>query len=794
MAVANTIHNLGLEQYYQQRDNKPLRPATASIDTHTAAVPFADDGRALPDGQHEIQLFIPDIHCTSCCWLIEKRLQQLPGVTTVTAQFHSHKLTLRWHKNLCSLNEIALTLHHIGYNALPWQPSMRQQTGQQQQKKLLLRLGVAGLLAMQIHMVAMGDYFGADANIQQWLNAVALLMSLPLWFYSADIFFINAGKNLRNLFQHQNNTAASMDLPVALAISAAAIASIIAVIRGTNDVYFDSIAMFVFLLLGARFLEARARNRLANHAQEPVLPRSCVRLRDGNSENNSTDNQETIHTQQLQKQDCVLVTQGIIPVDGKVLHGTASIEQAVITGEFLPVQKRTGDQVLAGTTLLSGNLVVQAEHWGENSHLADLHRRMEQSLLNKQQRGSSTPTLYDRIARAFTPVVLLLASAAALFWYWVDPGKALPAFLAVLVASCPCALTLAVPTALTAATLQLRRRGILITGQHVLPLLPRVTDYVFDKTGTLTQGRMHIVHTRTVGQRTAADCLALAAAMERGSSHPVANAFSNAANAKTLSNNDFYFSDASITSIVHCGIEAQQDGKFFRLGKQSWAYPHAVNAIPPTADACQQLYLTENDTLLAVFSLGDPLRDTARTCLDALREQGIRCIMATGDHSGAVDAVATALAITDVHSNCAPEQKVQLIQALQQQNTTALMVGDGVNDGPVLAHADISVALAEASQTAQLAADMILLNNRLDDLLLARTVALQTRRIARQNIIWALLYNLSILPLAAAGWLPPVYAAIGMALSSLLVTLNALRLLPQNHPQPKDKPGVTLNR
>ncbi len=765
IAVADAIHHLGLAQYYRQRDSKPLRPTAAETAPDVIAINYQPAVRSLTDSQREVQLFIPDIHCTSCCWLIEKCLLQLDGVTTAQAQFHSHKLIVQWNSNALSLSDLLRALHSVGYRAAPWQPSIQQEVTQSQQKKLLQRLGVSGLLAMQIHMVAMGSYFGAEPNIQHWLNVVALLLSLPLWFYCADIFFINAKRSLSTLFcGGRQGFAISMDIPIALAILAAALASILAVIRGTDDVYFDSIAMFVFLLLSARFLEARARNRLAEFAQQPTLPQTCLRF--------YGEKTEAISIQQLNLHDCVLVKTGIIPVDGTVLRGYASVEQAIITGEFLPVQKQVGDTVIAGTTLISGELLVQAEHWGADSHIAHLHQGMEQALNHKQQL-THTQALHNTVAQFFTPAVLLLALGSALFWWWLDAARALPSFLAVLVASCPCAITLALPTALTAATLQLRRHGILITNNHVLQTLPNIFQYVFDKTGTLTQGRMHILETQTHGNLSRSECLALASSMEKYSTHPVASAFhSNSTSAET------FFAPQEITAVLHCGIEAKKGTDTYRLGKREWVAATDHSCSSNTQHGIP-VFLAKNGELLAVFLLGDTLRETAAQCIAQLQQSHIHCTIASGDNSNAVTQIANALSITDTHRNCTPEQKVQVIENLRKKNGAVLMVGDGINDGPVLAHADISVALADASQTAQLAADVILLNNRLEDLLVLHRAALRTRSVVRQSLLWALLYNVSILPLAAIGWLAPVHAAIGMALSSLLVTLNALRLFPR---------------
>jgi Cu2+-exporting ATPase len=766
--VAETIHNLGLGQYYRQRDNKPQQPATVA--QHSSAEDFSDVDIAENSAQFvrdtsndlsEAQLFIPDIHCASCCWLIEQHLSHLPGVQNAQTQLNNHKLTVCWKKETLKPSAVFSALAQIGYRALPWQPTQQQQYSDQQQQQLLRRLGVAGLLAMQIHMIAMGDYFGADAQTQGWLNIVSLLLSLPVWFYCADPFFHSARRNLKNIWHGLRSHSrelltASMDIPVALAIISAAIASIIAVTQKTDDLYFDSIAMFVFLLLGARFLEAKARAKLAAQAQEPQLPHSCTRV--------STDGtQERIAISALKNGELVFAGKGIIPVDGVVIQGTATVEQSAITGEFMPVNKAEGDQVLAGTVLIQGELQLRTIAWGQHCHIALLHQRMEQALQRKHHRN-----IYDHIAQWFTPMVLLIASSSALFWLWRDASIALPAFLAVLVASCPCALSIAIPAALTAATLQLRQQGILVTGSHVLHLLPSLRAIAFDKTGTLTQGRMQVLRTEIFSNLTVDDSLAIAQALEYGSTHPIASAFAKIDTGKKYKAED-------VQHTVHCGIEGTLNGKRYRIGKLAWCIDDASIA-PINEQANITIALAVELQLLAIFTLGDELRDDALECVQALQRQPTHCEIISGDHSQAVDAIAQRLNIIDVHKNCSPAGKVAQIEAMKRQFGAIAMVGDGINDGPVLAHADISLALAEASHTAQLAADVVLLNNRLSDVLILQQVALRTQRIARQNLAWALVYNISILPLAATGLLSPVIAALGMALSSLVVTLNALRL------------------
>lgn len=767
--VAETIEQLGLGRYYRERDDKSPLPASVAgsgkldQNAHLDADLPANRSRfltALADGRAELRCFIPDIHCASCCWLIERHLQSLPEVERADVRLDNHELRAIVSAD-SQVSHLLVQLAAIGYRALPWQPTLQQQASQDKQRGLLYRLGLAGILAMQIHMIAMGQYFGASDQVQLWLNEVALLLSLPLWFYCATPFFAGAWRNIKQLWlgiTHRSSTllTASMDLPVTLAIIAAAIASLIGLFGESQELYFDSISMFVFLLLGARYWEAQARAKLAVQAQMPQLPDSCWLAGERGA--------ERIAIAALQAGDSVLVRAGeIIPVDGHILHGQAVLDQSILTGESLPIEVTAGDKAIAGASVVSGELTIKAQAWAEDSHLAKLHQRIEQALSRKQQHQ-----FYDTVAKWFTPVVILLAALGALYWWAIEPSKAMPVFLAVLVASCPCALSLAIPTATTATTLYLKKHGIVISASHVLDLLPKLAAVAFDKTGTLTQGRMSLLRCELFAELTEQQALNLAANLEHSSAHPIASAFQQQLS-EVLPLTD-------LTQHVHAGVSASYQGAVWRLGKANFALGEAPM---PAAGSSAELTVVLSRELqpVAIFYLGDELRDDAESTIAKLRQKQLPLAIITGDHSAAAERIAQQLHIEQLVKNASPEQKMAAVDQLKAQYGTLLMVGDGVNDGPVLAHADISATLAEASHTAHLAADVVLLNNRLNDLLVLHQQSLRLRRIIRQNLFWALLYNLSVMPLAVIGWLPPVVAAIGMAISSLVVTVNSLRLL-----------------
>jgi Cu2+-exporting ATPase len=745
-SVTLTIESMGLGAYYRQRDNKAMRAQSTHPDWYEMDLPSVRTSyiQTTPDDTAQTDLLVPDIHCAACCWLLEHALLNMPGVLEARAQLAQQKVFIRWTDSALRPSQLFSKLADIGYHATPWQNNAQHEALQARQAMLLRRTGVAGLAAMQIHMIAMGNYLGAGDAIgidwEQWMNGFALLLSIPVWFYAATPFFSSAWRHLRS-------GTLGMDFPVSLAIITAAAASLIALWQRSSDVYFDSIAMFVFILLGARFLETRARSRLTRHSQPPLMPQSCLRQVNGLT--------ERVAITDLSAGDHVVSIAGeCIPVDGIVLEGMGSVEEALLTGESIPVHKQTGETVLAGTTLHDGHLLIQARQWGHQSRLLCLHQQMEQGLQSRH-----THSLHDRIARWFTPVILLVALASGLFWALTDPDRALPAVLAVLVASCPCALSIAIPAARAAATLQLRQRGILVTADHVLLSLHTIRCWVFDKTGTLTTGQFSLLDTQALHTLDRENCKNIATALEAHSLHPMASAFSGSTDLRAT----------NVRLVTHHGVEGTIDRNTYRIGSPAWFKQ------PASPDQIQ-LLLGDDTHLLARFTVGDSLRNEAHSTLHTLQTEGVHCAILTGDTSTNASEVARLLSINDIRTGCSPDEKTIQLQKLRDQYGPVCMTGDGINDGPVLASADISISLAEASSTARLAADVLLLNNRLSDIDILRSTASRTHLVARQNVTWAFVYNLGILPLAASGSLPPSAAAAGMALSSLLVTLNALRL------------------
>lgn len=763
-AVAQAIVDNGLTNFYQFRTEKSRNPQQA-LESVLDSLPLYDKPELQRDfvksgtgEQRQASLILEGIVCAACVWLNERHVMSLPGVTEFRINYSTRRATVKWDEGRIHLSDILKAITTIGYVAHPFDPGRQEKIQKQERSKALRRLAVAGLGAMQVMMLAVamyaGESQGMEDDMRRFMRWVSLVITVPVVFYSATVFFRSAWRDLRHL-------QLGMDVPVSLAIGAAFLASIWATVYDTGAVYFDSVTMFTFFLLSGRYLEMMARHRAGQAAEELVrlLPVTATRVTAGV--------EEVVSAVELQVGDIVRVKPGeTVPADGVIIEGSSSVDESLLTGESVPVTRLPGNGLIGGSVNIDSPLLMRIDKTGDDTVLSSIVRLLDRAQTEKPKLAQ----VADRLAGWFVGAILIIATAVAVYWWQHEPEQAFWITLSVLVVTCPCALSLATPAALVAATGQLTRKGLLITRGHALETLAKATHVIFDKTGTLTHGRLKLQQVISLNNEAETVWLGIAAAVEAGSEHPIARAIIEAAiNKKTAHN---------LKATTGRGIEAEVEGRLYRVGKPDFAAE--LNGKPFDHECLQQaqtvIALADENHMLALFILSDVIREDAQETVAAIKDRGLSVSLLSGDRYEVVESVAGRLGIKDAFASMLPEQKLQYIQHLQKNGDVVVMVGDGVNDAPVLAAAQVSIAMGEGSQIAHASADMVLLSEQLPHIVDGLIMSRRTLLVIRQNLVWALMYNLIALPMAAAGMIAPWMAAIGMSLSSLIVVVNALRL------------------
>ncbi|WP_411167197.1 putative copper-importing P-type ATPase A [Aeromonas sp. DSM 116730] len=758
-AVAQTILECGLASYYEHRTAPGIKgelvPSELAALTHYDLAEVQQEFVTETGTLREIQLSVEGLTCAACAWLIERHLMGLPGLHYVNVNTTTHRARIKWDPDRLSLSDILKGFAKIGYRAYPFQTHSQEALYAREVRSYMFRMALAGLGSMQVMMCAVALYMDLFISVEEefmiYFKWISLLLSTPIMIYSAQPFYAGAWRSLR-----QGHL--SMDVSVSLALIGAFVASIWATVFNTGEVYYDSITMFVFFLLLGRLLELRARRKASESSSNlaRLVPIMATRI--------DADGEHEVAAKTLRVGDRVRVLAGAtLPADGIITLGQASLNEAMLTGEQLPLLKQAGDPVFAGTINTDAPLEIRVSHPIEESRLAQIMRLQDHALDDKP----AIAQLADVLSRHFILVLLLIAAGVWTFWHFHAPERAFWVTLSVLVATCPCALSLATPTALTSATAHLTRSGILLRRGHVLDVLTRANRIVMDKTGTLTTGNISLVGVQPLAELGEDECLAIARALEAYSEHPIARAF------RSKGAEDAVLPAASeVTPVIGHGIQGRIAGKHYRIGSARWL------ALADEQEATQGLaiYLADETGPLARFTLADTLRPDAGALIQAFKAAGLQTTILTGDSSPQADAVARELGVDELVKGVTPDGKLAYLKAREAAGDICIMVGDGINDAPVLAGAHASFAMAGGTDLAKNSADAILLADDLSRLLTARALALRTRRIIQENFAWSIGYNLLVLPLAASGWLPPYLAAAGMSLSSLIVVTNSMRL------------------
>jgi Cu2+-exporting ATPase len=758
-------------------EDTPSNAAWTILDTEDQWQAFSQPvlNQDIQSSQQLVQsdLLLDGLRCAACSGIIEQGLKSTPGIVSARVSMSKKRAVVVWSPSATLPSKILTAIHDLGYSAFPATQHEDDLVSLQKQRAAFWRWMVSGFCMMQVMMYASPTYFTTpgeiSSDILHLLNWASWLLSLPVLLFSSSAFFSNA---LRDLKQKQ----ISMDLPVALGIIITFIVSSAATFDPSgwwgNTVYFDSLTMFVFFLLSARLVEVKLHRKTLG-----ALDNLASRIPENTERQNPDGTFTRVLNTKLKVGDIVRVQIGeAFPADGKIIIGNTSVDESLLTGESTPIQKNLDDDVIAGSYNLRQPVCITLNTIGESTKYGQIVNLINNAAVEKPRLSK----LADRVARPFLIFVMLSATIAAALLWNIDHGRALMTAAAVLIVTCPCALSLATPAAMLASASAFVKRGILIKRIQAIENIADVDTIIFDKTGTLTEDHIQIKAIATKAGLTESAALTLAAAVAQHSMHPISRALVNAHKSSDLPTPEIELngieeiSGAGISATINATdaslLEHSGIGNELKLGSAIFC------GIAENDSNTQQVYLANKQGWLATFTLQEAIKHNAALAIASLKEAKLAIELLSGDRSSAVENTATQIGISQYQSACSPEDKLLRLQALKREGKKVLMVGDGLNDGPILASAHVSIAMGKGVPLTLAHADYVFLNGDISQIPHLIRHAKQTMKIIKENIAWAIVYNLISIPLAFFGILSAWLAGLGMAVSSLIVVANALRL------------------
>ena len=766
-AVAQAIVEADMEDYYRHRTEASPRPdddlervleELSIYDREEMQKSFV----ANRDGdRREASLILEGIVCAACIWLSERHVRQLPGVESFSVNFSTHRAQVVWDNRQVQLSEILRAIAAIGYRAYPYDPNRQDRVYRRERHDMMRRLAVAGLVYLQVMMISLSLYFGDFLDLSEDLRYffwwVSLVLSTPIVLYSGQAFFRPAWRDLKQ-------RRVSMDLPVSLSILLAYGGSVYAVLTRSGDVYFDSVTMFVFLLLAGRFLEQGARHKAGELSESlnKLVPQVANRFEPDGSVS-------VVAAFDLVPGDRILVRPGgPVPADGVVIDGRSGVNASMLTGESMPESKGAGDEVSAGTVNTESPLVVRVEKVGQDTMVSSIVRLIDRA----QSQKPRVAEVADRFARKFVLGLLAVTALVTVAWLVIDPSRAFWIAVAILAITCPCSLSLATPAAIAVSVGRLTRSGLLVTRGRALEALAQVSHVVFDKTGTLTSGELAVRRVERLADVSEVRIAGVVASLEQYADHPVGRALQawGEQAGRPVEAGD-------VQSRSGLGVTGRIDGETWAVGNPRLMAELGVTLPAETAEVDELVvWVARNGVAVGRAVLGDELREDAEEAIRRLQSAGVNVWLLSGDQPGRAEMLGRHLGIDRAEGGLLPEDKMARVAELQASGGRVLMVGDGVNDAPVLARADVSMAMGGGTAVAKHSADMVLLNDRVVETAFAVTYARRVMGVIRQNLTWSVWYNGIAIPVAALGFVQPWLAAIGMSVSSIAVIGNALRL------------------
>jgi len=765
-AVAKSIVEYGMEDYYRHRTEPAARPEddlTRILEELTVFDRPEMQRSFVANASGDIReasLILEGIVCAACVWLTEKHVRQLPGVQSFSVNLSTHRAQVTWDNREVALSEILRGIAAIGYRAHPYDPNRQDAVFKRERHLLLRRLAVAGLGYLQVMMISLalyfGDYTGISGNIQYFFWWVSLILSTPIVLYSGQSFFRPAWRDLK---QRQ----VGMDLPVSVSILLAFGGSAWAVLSHSGEVYFDSVTMFIFLLLAGRYLEQSARHKAGemSDALTKLVPAVAHRMDDQGQI-------DVVPAFELCTGDRVLVRPGdSVPADGCVVEGESSVDAAMLTGESVPEPKRVGSTLAAGTVNVESPLVMTVEQVGQDTMVSAIVRLMDRAQAQKPRIAE----IADRYARKFVIALFAITVTVTAVWLFIEPARAFWVAIAILAITCPCSLSLATPAAIAVAVGRLTRAGLLVTRGYAIESMAKVTHVVFDKTGTLTDGRLHLQTIRPLGEFDEDQLLQWAGALEQFTEHPVGKAIAVAA-----LGGDALPQAVNVQNQPGRGMTGEIEGHQVAVGNDRLLKEQGLEPVIGEAHNELSVWVVVDGRVVGELRLNDQLRVDAEETVERIRAMGLTPVLLSGDQPDRVRYLGGLVGIESAHGGLLPADKLDHVSRLQEEGAVVLMIGDGINDAPVLAQAQVSMAMGGGTAIAQNTADMVLLNDQLTQVGFALRFSSRVMNVIRQNLVWSVWYNAIAIPFAAAGLVEPWLAAVGMSLSSLTVIGNALRL------------------
>lgn len=756
--VFHLLRDEGLDSFYAKRGDHTLTPPTVMTE---------DTGRfdlgsfrqryvtVRPDGLCEVSLIIEGIHCVACVWLNEKVLHRTDGITEVSINFTTNKARLVWDDEKIKLSGIIEKVRSIGYNAYPYDAAMSEERANKRRKEYYNRMIVAVFATMNIMWIAIAQYAGyftgMDEGTKHILNIAEWILATPTLFYSGWVFYRGAWYGLRN-------GLVTMDLLVATGASLAYSYSIWATLTRQGEAYFDSVTMIITFVLVGKFLEVLAKKSAVDTMDRLTadLPTEVIVVRG--------DEKIGVGVEEVVVGEIIELRAGDqIAIDGVIVVGESSIDESSLTGESLPVLKRVGDPLLAGTLNLSHVVRYKTTKDFAHSTMSVIASLLEESLANKPH----IEQLANRLSGYFSQTILTIALLTFGYWYGMEGSfeKALMIAISVIVIACPCALALATPVATLIGIGSASRQGILFKSSAYLETLAKATTLFVDKTGTLTQGRPQVVHCFSFSSFDQADVATLVGL----SKHPVSQGVAAFLGESPLRSYE------EVHEIEGEGLKAIIDGKIVLGGNRALMTRHGLMTSPYEGDNTL-FYVAIDGVIVALYELSDPLKEGVKTSLEMIKTKGLKIIMLTGDHEATAKKIAYEAGIDTYYAAMTPFEKAAMIDEAHAKGEIVVMAGDGINDALALSKADIAIAMGHGAGVALDVSDVVLLKDRASDLARSLAISRRTYRFVKQNIALSILYNSLTIPLAVTGHVIPLVAALSMSLSSLIVVGNSMRI------------------